>query len=157
MLQIETGKKNKILRTVSEVIKTNELNTYIKIGREMIKYIKDIDNKWVWLAAPQIWHNKKLIVVSLLKNWEDENFPTVMMINPEILSFSQETEIDNEWCLSLPGKKWGVERYLSVKLSYIDERKKKNTFVFTGASARIIQHEIDHLNGILFTDRVIEK
>lgn len=154
MLKIETGKQNEILRTISEEIKSAELNTYIKLGKEMIKYIKNPDNRWVWLAAPQIWHNKRLIVVSLLKNRDDENFQTVMMINPEILEHSIECEIEWEWCLSVPWENGEVERFISIKLRYIDENKKSKIILLSWVSARIVQHEIDHLNGILFTDKL---
>jgi len=97
MLHIETWKKNDILRTVSDTIKKNELKEYVKLGKEMLKYIKDPDNGWVWLAAPQVWYNKRLIVVSLLKDRDDENFPTLMMLNPEILEHTNECESDVEW------------------------------------------------------------
>lgn len=157
MLKIETGKENQILRNVSTEIKDSELNTYIKLGREMIKYIKNPDNHWVGLAAPQIGHNVRLIVVSLLKDWEDESFQTVMMLNPKILDHSNECEIEWEWCLSVPGEKWDVERYLRLKLSYIDENKKQRIVILSWVSARIVQHEIDHLDGVLFTDKIIKK
>lgn len=155
MLKIEIWKENTILRTVSEEIKQNEFNTYLKLWRDMIKYIKNPDNHWVWLAAPQVWYNKRLIVVCLLKDRDDENFPTVMMINPKILSSSKELETENEGCLSVPWEKWDVERCKSLKLSYIDENKKERIIVLSWVSARIVQHEIDHLNGILFTDKII--
>lgn len=154
MLKIETGKQNEILRTISEALKPNEYNTYIKLGKEMIKYIKNPKNSWVWLAAPQVGYNKRLIVVSLLKDREDENFSTVMMINPTILEHSEECETEWEWCLSIPWEKWEVERYLKIKLSYIDENKKEKIIILSWVSARIVQHEIDHLDGVLFTDKV---
>ncbi|MBW7954664.1 peptide deformylase [Candidatus Gracilibacteria bacterium] len=155
MLKIETGMKNEILRTVSEEIKKSELDSYIKLGKEMIKYIKNPKNGGVGLAAPQIGHNKRLIVVSLLKNWEDENYKTIMMINPKILSHSTETEIENEGCLSLPGEKGKVERFTEVKISFIDDKKKENILYLTKTQSRIVQHEIDHINGVLFMDKVI--
>lgn len=154
MLKIQTWVENQILRKVSEEIKSTEMNTYIKLGREMIKYIKDPDNHWVGLAAPQIGYNKRLIVVSLLKDWDDENYQTIMMMNPKILDASKECEIEWEWCLSVPGEKWEVERYKRIKLSYIDENKKEKIVVLTGTSARIVQHEIDHLDGVLFVDKI---
>lgn len=154
MLKIQTWVENQILRAISDEIKSSEMNTYIKLGREMIKYIKDPDNHWVGLAAPQIGYNKRLIVVSLLKDWDDENYPTIMMINPKILDASQECEIEWEGCLSVPGEKWEVERYKRIKLSYIDENKKEKIVVLSGTSARIVQHEIDHLDGVLFVDKI---
>lgn len=157
MLKIETGKQNEILRNISEEIKSSEMSTYIKLWKEMIKYIKNPDNRWVWLAAPQIWHNKRLIVVSLLKTRDDENFSTVMMINPKILEHSSNCEIEKEWCLSIPGESGEVERFSGLKLFYIDENKKQKVVMLSWVSARIVQHEIDHLDGILFTDKVIKK
>ncbi len=154
MLHIETWKQNKILRTVSEKIKKNELKQHIKLGKEMIKYIKNPDNGWVWLAAPQVWHNKRLIIVSLLKDRDDEDFPTLMMINPEILEHSSILEKDIEWCLSVPWEKWKVARFSEIKLKYIDHKGKEKILYLKWLSARIVQHEIDHLNWVLFTDRV---
>lgn len=152
MLKIETWTENDILRAVAKEVKLNELNNAIKLGKEMLKYIKDPENGWVWLAAPQVWHSIRVIVVSLLKDWEDENFKTVMMINPEILEHSESTCLDEEGCLSLPWEKGKVPRFNSIKLSYIDEKKSKKVLVLNWLSARIVQHEIDHLNWVLFTD-----
>ena len=157
MLHIETWKENEILRKVSEKIKNYDIKKYIKLGKEMMKYIKDPDNWWVWLAAPQVWHNVRLIIVSLLKDRDDENFSTLMMINPEILEYSNDTEKDIEWCLSVPWIKWKVSRYTKIKLKYIDEKSKEKTLYLDTLSARIIQHEIDHLNWVLFTDRLDSK
>lgn len=156
MLKIETWTENEILRKVSEEVRQNEIDSYIKLWNEMIRYIKDPDNRWVWLAAPQVWHNKRLIVVSLLKDREDESFRTIMMINPKILEKSNEIECENEWCLSVPWEKWKVERFKKIKLEYIDEKKKKQVLFLSWVSARIVQHEIDHLDWVLFTDKVID-
>lgn len=155
MLKIQTWTENEILRKISDEIKQSELNTYIKIGKEMIKYIKNPENRWVWLARPQIWYNKRLIVVSMLKTWEDENYPTIMMINPEILELSKEYDIQEEWCLSVPEKYWKVKRSTKIKISFTDEKKTKKILYLTWPRARIVQHEIDHLDWILFTDKII--
>ncbi|PZM84905.1 peptide deformylase [Candidatus Gracilibacteria bacterium] len=154
MLKIETGENNEILRSVAKEIKVNELNNAIKLGKEMLKYIKNPKNGGVGLAAPQVGHSIRLIIVSLLKDWDDESFKTVMMINPEILEHSENTCIEEEGCLSLPGQKGKVSRFESIKLSYIDDKKSKKTIVLSGLSARIVQHEIDHLNGVLFIDYI---
>lgn len=154
MLKIQTWEKNEILRTKSDPIKANELDQYIKLWKEMIKYIKDKKNHWVGLAAPQVGYNKRLFVVSLLKNWDDENFPTLMMINPEITFLDDAKDKENEWCLSLPGESGEVERCLNIMVSFIDDKKKRQTLKLSGTSARIVQHENDHIDGILFTDRV---
>ena len=155
MLKIEIWKDNKALRTISEHIKTSEIKKYKDLGLEMIKYIKNPKHGGVWLAAPQVWHNKRLIIVSLLKDREDELFKTVMMINPKILEHSTEKDIDVEGCLSIPWKKWKVERYHKIKLQYINEKWKENKLILEWLQARIVQHEIDHLDGILFTDKLV--
>lgn len=155
MLSIETGNKNKILRTISKKIPKSDIKKFIKLGKKMISYLKDTKNGGVGLAAPQIWHNIRLIAVSLLKDRDDENFKTIMMFNPEIIKASEETEIDQEWCLSVPGEKGKVERYSSIKLSYQNEKWDEKTLVLNHLTARIVQHEIDHLDGILFTDKAL--
>ena len=155
MLNIHTGINNEVLRTVSEPIKKNEIKELLKTGKQMLKYIKDPDNGWVGLAAPQIWLNKRMIVVSLLRDREDENFKTVLMINPEILEHTENKDVEQEGCLSVPGAKWDVERYIGIKLRYTDDKQRENTLNLTGLSARIVQHEIDHLDGELFTDKLV--
>lgn len=154
MLQIETGEDNKILRKISKEISKDKLKKYVKIGKEMIKYIKNPDNGGVGLAAPQVGYSKRLIVVSLLKDREDETYPTIMMINPEILEHWEEQVWCEEWCLSVPWEKWKVLRWESIKIKYFDEKFKENIMLLHGLRADIVQHEIDHLNGILFTDRL---
>lgn len=157
MLHIETGKENKILRAISQPIEKEDIKKYLKLGKEMLKYIKNPDNAWVGLAAPQVWINKRLIVVSLIKDWEDENFPTIIMINPEILEYSEEKELDKEGCLSVPQERWLVKRWKEIKLQYIDEKGIVKKLVLKWLSARVVQHEVDHLDGILFTDKLESK
>lgn len=152
MLQIETWTKNPILRKVAEKVNIKNYASAVKLWKEMLKYIKNPDNGWVWLAAPQVWHSIQLCVVSLLKDREDENFKTIILINPVIKEHSEDIECESEWCLSVPWENWEVERYKSIKLEYMDEKKAKKTLILSGLSARIVQHEIDHLNGKLFID-----
>jgi len=155
--KIEIWEDNEILRKKCENINKNEYSKYVKIWKEMVKYIKNPDNGWVWLAAPQIWINKRLIAVSLLKDYEDESFKTLIMINPEILEFSEECEVDWEWCLSLPWESWDVSRPVKIKLKYYDEKQSEKVIFLEWLPARIVQHEIDHIDWILFTDKVIKK
>lgn len=152
MFKIETWENNPILRKIADKVYDTDFKKIVKLGKEMIKYIKDPENWWVWLAAPQIWVSKKLIVVSMLKDREDENFKTIMMINPEILEYSKETDIQEEWCLSVPDIKWEVERPIRIKLSYKDEKNSTITLFLDWLQARVIQHELDHINWKLFID-----
>lgn len=154
MLTIETGKDNLTLRSICEPVTKNDFAKYVKLWKEMLKYIKDPEHMGVWLAAPQVWITKRLVVVSLLQDREDENFSTVLMINPEIFEHSQETYLESEWCLSLPKQRGDVERWNDIKLRYLDEKGKTKTLKLSGLSARIVQHEIDHLDGVLFIDKL---
>ncbi len=153
MFKIETWEDNKILRTKSEKIKKSDFKKYEKLAWEMVKYIKNPKNWWVWLAAPQIWENIRLIVVSLLRDWEDENYPTIAMFNPEILDVSKDMASTEEWCLSLPDVREEVYRPKRVKVKFFNEKAKEQILILDYPSSAIVQHEIDHLDWILFTDR----
>lgn len=157
MFKIEIWKDNPVLRTMCSPIKTQEWKQYAKLWREMVAYIKAPEHGWVGLAAPQIGITKRIIVVSLIHNWDDEVFQTVMMINPEILEASDERITDvEEGCLSLPKTKKGfVARHRDIKLSYYDEKGKQKIIRLSGLPSVIVQHEIDHLNGELYIDKLI--
>jgi peptide deformylase len=102
------------------------------------------------LAANQIGVLKRIIVI----NYMDEYFE---MLNPEILSLSEESVVDSEGCLSLPGYNGNVRRALEVKAKFQDRYGKEIIVEASGPMARCIQHEIDHLNGILYIDRMEEQ
>lgn len=99
----------------------------------------------VGLAAPQIGKNLRLIIM----RHQDDN---LIMINPKITKKSWFKEWGEEGCLSVPGKYGEVKRHKKIKLEFNDEKNQKKIATFSGLSARIIQHEIDHLNGVLFID-----
>jgi peptide deformylase len=153
-LKIQTWETNSLLRTVSEPIQTTELKKYRTLADDMIKHIKNPDNGGVWLAAPQVGVNKRLVVVSLMKTYDDDIYKTIAMINPIITETSPEKCSDQEWCLSVPGESWDVERWSWVKVEFLDIEGKKYSMKLTDLAARIVQHEIDHLDGILFTDKI---
>jgi peptide deformylase len=152
--KIETGDSNEILRTISEPIKSHELRQYKSLAEEMVKHIKNPDNGWVGLAAPQVGVNKRLIVVSLMKTYDDEIFRTIAMVNPEIVENSGKKCTDKEGCLSVPWESGDVERWTWVKVTFLDPDGKKYMLMLTDLAARIVQHEIDHLDGVLFTDKI---
>lgn len=152
--KIETGDDNEILRSVSTLIRPDEIRKYKSLADDMIRYIKNPDNGWVGLAAPQIWVNKRLIVVSLMSDYEDENFRTIAMINPEIIEHSEEIWSDKEWCLSVPGETWEVKRWIWIRVNFLDQEGRKYLMRLENLAARIVQHEIDHLDGVLFVDRM---
>jgi peptide deformylase len=108
----------------------------------------------VGLAAPQVDESIRLIVVEF-GDEEDEEAPPKLyiMANPEIKRASQDTLVGTEGCLSIPGVQGDVERALTVTVKGLNRHGKPMTVKAKGWLARIFQHEIDHLDGILFVDR----
>ena len=87
-------------------------------------------------------------------NFEDQNAPPNVFINPEIISSSASLDTYEEGCLSIPGVYLNVIRPSSIKLNFRDEMGRPKKLNTDGLLARCIQHEMDHLNGVLFVDRV---
>jgi peptide deformylase len=104
----------------------------------------------VGLAAPQVGVSDRIIVVD---PHDDETQPFAL-INPEILEASKETEKNEEGCLSIPGVRDMVERSSRVRVRGLSEHGEMREFDAEGLLSRILQHEVDHLDGILFFDRV---
>ncbi len=111
----------------------------------------------VGLAAPQVGIAERLIVVEYSENDEDEQSPKKLFVvaNPEIVKASEEMESGIEGCLSIPGLVGEVERYAQVVVRGQNRRGQPVRIKAKGWLARIFQHEIDHIEGILFTDRAI--
>lgn len=108
----------------------------------------------VGLAAPQIGILKRLIVVDNREE-EEEKGLRFYMINPEIIEREGE-EVSMEGCLSVPGKQGTVKRAKNIKVKYNDLDGNEKIIEAEDFLARIIQHETDHLDGILYTDKAIE-
>ncbi|GAB6012666.1 peptide deformylase [Viscerimonas tarda] len=111
----------------------------------------------IGLAAPQVGLDIRLFVIDLEPLAEDDNrfanFKKVF-INARILEFSDETESLEEGCLSLPGINELVIRPKKIKINYFDENFVEHTEVYADFFARCIQHEYDHIEGTVFTDKV---
>ena len=109
------------------------------------------------LAAPQVGKSIRLFIVDGTELAEDypecQDFKKVF-INPEIIEESEETTTFSEGCLSLPGISENVIRPTSVTIRYMDENFTEHTETYEGFAARIIQHEYDHLEAHVFTDRI---
>lgn len=112
----------------------------------------------VGLAAPQVGVSERVIVVEYAENEEEEDAPKKLfvVVNPEIKQLSKETELGVEGCLSVPGLLGEVERSLEVRIKGLTRRGQPTRIKATGWLARIFQHEIDHLNGVVFTDRAVK-
>jgi peptide deformylase len=114
----------------------------------------------VGLAAPQVGELQRVIVVEYFENEEDEELENAAeapkrlytVVNPEITRKSAEVETGTEGCLSVPGYNGEVERHLAITVKGQNRYGQPVTLKLKDWTARIFQHEIDHLNGVLFTD-----
>jgi len=115
------------------------------------------------LAAPQIGESVRIIVIKS-REIVDENgnvlqkeIPTTVFVNPTITKFSKEKTVVEEGCLSYMGYFGPVERPKKIKLEALDDKGRRVKINAGGLLARVVQHEVDHLDGILFIDRVQDK
>lgn len=131
-------------------------------GREARQIAEDLldtmrENRCTGLAAPQIGVSRRVIVVKCAPNPKYPDAPTIepfAMVNPEILSASEETVLGWEGCCSIPGI-WGIiRRNKSITVRYVDAANRTVIAEHSGVPARIIRHEIDHLDGKVILDRV---
>ena len=105
----------------------------------------------IGLAAPQIHQGLRLIVVDLMPNEKKQPYT---LINPEIVAVSEELATREEGCLSLPGQYADITRPARVKVRYLDETGARREIEGDGLLAACLQHEIDHLDGVLFVDHL---
>jgi peptide deformylase len=133
----------------------DELQTLID---NMIETMRSANG--VGLAAPQIGENRRLAIIESLPDYDEEgeeipdSRDLFVIVNPEIVWTSRDTEDGIEGCLSIPGYLGEVERPLSIRVRTQDRTGKKVKLKLSGWTARIFQHEIDHLNGVLFIDKL---
>ncbi len=107
----------------------------------------------IGLAAPQVGHSIRLLVVDVSCMKEYADVQPLVVINPHILSL-RGANVMEEGCLSVPGVVGDVTRPASITLKYRDENFTEQVADFSGMLARVLQHEIDHLDGTLFVDRL---
>ena len=149
----------KIYMLGQETLRT-PANRIVKVDDSIRKLAKDMlitmySAKGIGLAAPQVGVQKRILVIDL--NFEDPESAPNVFINPEIISTSASVDTYEEGCLSIPGVYLNVVRPSSIKLSYRDEMGRPKKMNAEGLMARCIQHEIDHLNGVLFVDKVTDQ
>ena len=127
----------------------DELEVLIK---DMIETMREAPG--VGLAAPQVGVSQRVIVVEYTTDEEDETAPKKLyaVINPEIKVTDAETELGVEGCLSVPGLLGEVERPLAVTVKGLNRQGKPTRIKAQGWLARIFLHEVDHLEGVVFTD-----
>lgn len=151
-LKMERGKDNPILRRRSDEIK--------KIDKKLLKFIEEMKvtmehENGIGLAAPQVGVNSRVVVCKF--NHGTPHQLIVPMINPEIVKVSQEMDLNEEGCLSLPKQFDSIARHTSLMVNYLDTKGRKNTLKLAGLNARIVQHEVDHIDGKLYIDHLTDE
>ena len=148
---------NKILRNRTRTVANYDAQLQLLID-DMIETMRDAPG--VGLAAPQIGQSIKLTVIETLAevdedgNEIEDSRDLYVITNPEIVSTSRALVDGIEGCLSIPGYLGEVERHESIRVRAQDRNGKKIKLRLDGWTARIFQHEIDHLNGVLYIDRL---
>jgi len=151
-----------ILRKKTEKVGeiTQEIRTLIKDLLDTVKHAEEPEG--AGLASPQIGVSKRVCVVrDFLPDPSDPTNPQkhliqdIVLVNPKIISKSKETDIDWEGCLSVPDTYGKVQRATKIKLKALDQDGNPIKIKTEGFLARTIQHEVDHLDGVLFTDKVV--
>lgn len=152
VLKIITGADNPILRAKSEIVK--KIDKRIKaLAADMIETMQAVDG--LGIAAPQVGENLRLFIARL--NFNTPNETIVAMMNPEFLKMLEETEEGEEGCLSVPGRFGIVRRPKFVTIKYMDLRGGTQILNLNDLNARIVQHETDHIDGILFVDKIVRE
>ena len=144
------------IRIYGDEILRGEAGEVEEFGEELEKFLAEmvetmIAEDGVGLAAPQVGVSRRIAVV----NPDPLNPDTLLtLVNPRILDCSDETECAEEGCLSVPGIRGKVERPIMIEVEYRDAGGEKHCIKVDGLVSRIIQHEMDHLDGVLFVDRL---
>lgn len=153
VIQITDEKELKILKSVStDVDPKDELLPVL--AERMFLSMRDPANPGIGIAAPQVGINKNLIWV---QRFDKDGEPFELYMNPKIVWRSALLRKGMEGCLSIPDIDGEVLRNYTIKLTYLDKEEKSHEEMIEGFTAVIFQHETDHLNGILFPDRIKEQ
>lgn len=147
-----------ILSSICEEVDINNINEEILEDIEDLKATLNFTEGF-GIAAPQVGINKRIALIQVDSKkctYKDcEDVPMTVMINPTWKKLSEEKDIEFEGCLSVPSIRGKVERYKKVEVTYYNEKGEKIVKQVEGFTARDIQHECDHLEGIVFLEKVI--
>lgn len=153
VIQITDEKELKILKSVStDVDAKDELLPVL--AERMFLSMRDPANPGIGIAAPQVGINKNLVWV---QRFDKDGEPFELYLNPKIVWRSALLRKGMEGCLSIPDIDGEVLRNYTINLTYLDKEGKFHEEMIEGFTAVVFQHETDHLNGILFTDRMKEQ
>ena len=146
---------NPILLKVSEKVKKFDTPEIHELIKDMIETMKDAEG--AGLAAPQVGESIQLVIFGVDKNErypEAEEVPFTVLINPVITPLTQDKEDDWEGCLSVPGMRGVVPRYKEINYKGFDQYGNEIDRDVEGFHARVVQHECDHLFGVLYPTRI---
>ena len=150
-LTIRTLGNQELRQSAKRISKVDE--SVRDLARDMLRSM--YSSSGIGLAAPQVGIHKQLLVIDL--DPENAATPPMVLINPEIRSFGSAIDTYEEGCLSIPGVYLNVVRPSVVEVTYRDELGRPQRLKADGLLSRCIQHEMDHLNGVLFVDRVTDE
>jgi peptide deformylase len=129
--------------------KVEDFDAALKLIPDMAETMEA--EKGIGIAAPQIGKNIRVAIIN--KDADKELEDHLVIINPKIFSASRDMDEKEEGCLSIPGVEGMVERHRKIKVRYIDINGQEQKLKATGLFSRVLQHEVDHLDGILFIDK----
>lgn len=156
------GRKRDIIQLGDEVLRRQADTVTDVHSPEVKQVIADMkatlaDSSGVGIAAPQIGESLCIVIIASRPTPRYPEAPTmgpVVMINPSYQATDQQQEKDWEGCLSIPGVRALVPRYRALRVEYLDEDGKQSELLLEAFPARIFQHEADHLQGMVYLDRV---
>lgn len=138
------------LKTISTPVEPHEFNDDLRtLVADMFETMYDAPG--IGLAGPQIGYMKRVVVIDLADE-ENPDSGKIAMVNPEIVGLSEQTAVSEEGCLSIPELYYEVERPAEVTVKYFTPQGEEITRHATGRLAVCMQHEIDHLDGVLYID-----
>lgn len=133
---------------VEQMVGSEELQT---LCRRMLATVNDPENEGVGIAAPQVGVSRRMVAV---QRYDKQGAPFEFFLNPEIVAMLGEKQLGGEGCLSIPEMRGEVMRAWSIVLKYRDLYFVEHTDTVNGFTAVIFQHEVDHLDGVLYIDRM---
>ena len=148
---------NPVLRKKAQIVPKD----YLK-GDSFSQLLEDLKDSMkhyggIGIAAPQIGVDLKVAIIELEgfnRYGEDIHFPRTVFVNPEIHFLTDQTRGFWEGCLSVPGLRGFVERPRKIRVAYLNEKGEEREIIAEGFLATVLQHELDHLEGILYVDRI---
>ena len=146
---------NPVLRLKAKTVTSPQSQRVQELIGDLLETVGDVNG--MGIAAPQVYDSVRIFVVASSPNPRYPNAPKMTptpMINPKLLSHAEETLKDWEGCLSIPGIRGLVPRWRWVDVEYTTRKGRRVRQKFTDFVARIFQHELDHLEGIVFLDRL---